>query len=76
MCVFVNGAILLIAIDIPAEKVDSCCCLYSMKDSEFGAHWPIFIISCGWKLAMDSAQAPPDHKECVPICSIRIPLTR
>ena len=41
----VNMATLLMFADMPAEKVDSYCCKYSMKDVEVGDQRPIFIIS-------------------------------
>ena len=70
---FVNMGTARIAADIPAEKVDSCCWMYSINDVEFGAHRPIFWMSMSLYPACLRAQAPPDRSECVSMRSMGIP---
>ena len=57
---FMKGAIWIMALDMPEEKVEIFSWMYSMNDSEFGAHRPIFIVLCGLCPDMENAHA---HQE-------------
>ena len=71
---FVKGEIWLMAVDMPADKVDICSWMYSMNDSEFGAHSPIFIISFDFCPDWDNSHAPPECSEWVSTRISGIPL--
>ena len=72
--VFVKGKIWLMAVVMPAEKVEICSWMYSMSDSEFGADRPIFIISCVLCPDRDNAHSPPERSEWVSTQISGIPL--
>ena len=67
---FVNRAILLILVDIPCVKVDSCCWIYSRNALDEGSHLPIFRMLSSSNPANFIAHAPPARFECVSILSI------
>ena len=68
-------ATLLIAVDILAENIDSCCWIYSINACDFGAHWPIFISSLSLNHVNASVHARLDQSKCVSMRCSGIPLS-